>query len=97
MHSHHDLLITADSDTKEVLRATSVDVFVGSPPLAFAFTFGFGGLAILPLCFSADATLLEHVPPNVQIASHETKAPRQSHHLRLRHPRRCQHWRHIDL
>ena len=64
MHFHRDLLIIADGYAKEVLGVTPVDVFVGSPPLAF--TFGLGGLAIFPLRFGAAAALLENAsPPNM--------------------------------
>jgi 2-aminobenzoate-CoA ligase len=64
MHFHRDLLIIADGYAREVLGVTPDDVFVGSPPLAF--TFGLGGLAILPLRFGAAATLLENAsPPNL--------------------------------
>ena len=64
MHFHRDLLIIADGYAREVLRVTSEDVFVGSPPLAF--TFGLGGLAVFPLRFGAAAALLEQAsPPNM--------------------------------
>jgi len=64
MHFHRDLLIIADGYAKEVLNVQPVDVFVGSPPLAF--TFGLGGLAVFPLRFGAAATLLEQAtPPNM--------------------------------
>ena len=64
MHFHRDLLIIADGYAREVLGVTPEDVFVGSPPLAFAF--GLGGLAIFPLRFGAAATLLEAAtPPNM--------------------------------
>jgi 2-aminobenzoate-CoA ligase len=61
MHFHRDLLIIADGYAREVLKVTTDDVFVGSPPLAF--TFGLGGLAIFPLRFGATATLLENASP----------------------------------
>ncbi len=61
MHFHRDLLIIADGYAREVLKVTSDDIFVGSPPLAF--TFGLGGLAIFPLRFGATATLLENASP----------------------------------
>jgi 2-aminobenzoate-CoA ligase len=64
MHFHRDILIIADGYAKEVLGVTPEDVFVGSPPLAF--TFGLGGLAVFPLRFGAEATLLEIAsPPNM--------------------------------
>ena len=64
MHFHRDLMIIADGYAREVLAVTPDDIFVGSPPLAF--TFGLGGLAIVPLRFGAAATLLEQAsPPNM--------------------------------
>ena len=64
MHFHRDLLAIADGYAREVLKVTSEDVFVGSPPLAF--TFGLGGLAVFPLRFGAAAALLENAsPPNL--------------------------------
>jgi 2-aminobenzoate-CoA ligase len=70
MHFHRDLLIVADGYAREVLKVTSDDVFVGSPPLAF--TFGLGGLAIFPLRFGATATLLENAAPSEMIRIIET-------------------------
>jgi 2-aminobenzoate-CoA ligase len=69
-HFHRDLLIIADGYAKEVLRLTSQDIFVGSPPLAF--TFGLGGLAVFPLRFGATATLLENASPANMIDIIET-------------------------
>jgi 2-aminobenzoate-CoA ligase len=70
MHFHRDLLIIADGYASEVLKVTSDDVFVGSPPLAF--TFGLGGLAIFPLRFGATATLLENAAPSEMVKIIET-------------------------
>ncbi len=70
MHFHRDLLIIADGYAKEILKITSDDVVVGSPPLAF--TFGLGGLAIFPLRFGATATLLETATPPEMIKIIET-------------------------
>jgi 2-aminobenzoate-CoA ligase len=70
MHFHRDLLIIADGYAREVLKVTTDDVFVGSPPLAF--TFGLGGLAIFPLRFGATATLLENASPANMIQIIET-------------------------
>jgi 2-aminobenzoate-CoA ligase len=47
MHSHRDVLAACETWPRHVLRATSDDVVVGSPPLAF--TFGLGGLLIFPM------------------------------------------------
>src|SRR5436305_1191516 len=70
MHFHRDLLMVADGYAQEVLKVTSDDVFVGSPPLAF--TFGLGGLAIFPLRFGATATLLENAAPAEMVKIIET-------------------------
>jgi len=70
MHFHRDLLMIADGYAREVLKVTSDDVFVGSPPLAF--TFGLGGLAIFPLRFGATATLLESATPANMVQIIET-------------------------
>ena len=69
-HFHRDILAIADGYAREVLRVTSDDVFVGSPPLAF--TFGLGGLAVFPLRFGAAATLLETASPANMIEIIET-------------------------
>ena len=70
MHFHRDILAVADGYAKEVLKVTSDDVFVGSPPLAF--TFGLGGLAVFPLRFGATATLLENASPPEMVKIIET-------------------------
>jgi len=70
MHFHRDILAVADSYAREVLKVTSDDVFVGSPPLAF--TFGLGGLAVFPLRFGATATLLENASPAEMVKIIET-------------------------
>lgn len=61
VHYHRDLLIVCDCYGKEVLRASSDDVFIGSPPLAF--TFGLGGLVLFPFRLGASAVLIENASP----------------------------------
>ncbi len=61
MHFHRDLLAIADGYGKEVLSLTDSDIVAGTPPLAF--TFGLGGLLILPLRFGAAAVLIEEASP----------------------------------
>jgi 2-aminobenzoate-CoA ligase len=61
MHFHRDLLATCDSYGRHVLRATTADRFIGSPPLAF--TFGLGGLVLFPMHVGAATILLEKTPP----------------------------------
>jgi acyl-coenzyme A synthetase/AMP-(fatty) acid ligase len=61
MHFHRDVLATADTFSRHVLRPVSDDLFVGSPPLAF--TFGLGGLVVFPLHAGAATLLLEQAGP----------------------------------
>ncbi len=62
MHFHRDMLAICDTFGKNVLRATSQDRFIGSPPIAF--TFGLGGLVLFPLRVGAAAVLLEKAGPD---------------------------------
>jgi 2-aminobenzoate-CoA ligase len=62
MHFHRDMLATCDSYGRYVLRASPVDRFIGSPPLAF--TFGLGGLVLFPMRVGASSVLLEKAPPD---------------------------------
>lgn len=47
VHTHRDVLAACETWPRHVLRATSDDIVMGSPPLAF--TFGLGGLLIFPM------------------------------------------------
>ncbi|MEO7938152.1 MAG: AMP-binding protein, partial [Burkholderiaceae bacterium] len=47
VHTHRDVMAACEAWPRHVLRATSDDVVMGSPPLAF--TFGLGGLLIFPM------------------------------------------------
>jgi 2-aminobenzoate-CoA ligase len=47
VHTHRDVMAACEAWPRHVLRATSDDIVVGSPPLAF--TFGLGGLLMFPL------------------------------------------------
>jgi 2-aminobenzoate-CoA ligase len=47
VHTHRDILAACEAWPRHVLRATSEDIVVGSPPLAF--TFGLGGLLVFPM------------------------------------------------
>jgi 2-aminobenzoate-CoA ligase len=62
MHFHRDVLATADTFSRHVLRPSPDDLFVGSPPLAF--TFGLGGLVVFPLHAGAATLLLERAGPD---------------------------------
>jgi acyl-coenzyme A synthetase/AMP-(fatty) acid ligase len=62
MHFHRDVLATADTFSRHILRPVPDDLFVGSPPLAF--TFGLGGLVVFPLHAGAATLLLEQAGPD---------------------------------
>lgn len=57
MHFHRDLLAVADTFSRHLLKPTSDDLFVGSPPIGF--TFGLGGLVLFPMRVGAAMLLLE--------------------------------------
>ena len=67
MHVHRDMLATCDTYGRHVLRASPVDRFIGSPPLAF--TFGLGGLVLFPMRVGASTVLLEKAPPDELLAA----------------------------
>jgi 2-aminobenzoate-CoA ligase len=67
MHFHRDMLAICDAYSRNVLRPTPDDVFIGSPPLAF--TFGLGGLVLFPLRIGASAVLLERASPDDLLAA----------------------------
>jgi 2-aminobenzoate-CoA ligase len=73
VHFHRDVLACCDCFPPHVLKATSADVFCGSPPLAF--TFGLGGLLLFPLRIGAAALLLEQpTAPNLLQAIQDHRA-----------------------
>ncbi len=47
LHTHQDVLAACETWPRHVLCATTDDIVVGSPPLAF--TFGLGGMLIFPM------------------------------------------------
>jgi 2-aminobenzoate-CoA ligase len=55
VHQHADILASADSYARYVLRPTEDDRFGGHPTLAF--TFGTGGLLVFPFRFGASTVL----------------------------------------
>jgi 2-aminobenzoate-CoA ligase len=61
VHFHRDVLAICDAFPRSVLRASTSDVFCGTPPLAF--TFGLGGLLLFPLRLGATSLLLEKLTP----------------------------------
>ncbi len=62
LHFHRDVMAACACWPPHVLRATSADVFIGSPPLAF--TFGLGGLLAFPLSIGASTVLVERASPD---------------------------------
>jgi acyl-coenzyme A synthetase/AMP-(fatty) acid ligase len=69
IHSHRDILTIADTFSSHILQPTCVDVFSGSPPLAF--TFGLGGLVIFPFRVGACTVLIEQASPPMLLAAVE--------------------------
>lgn len=61
MHFHRDLLTINHTFSREILRPTPGDIFIGTPPLAF--TFGLGALVIFPMLARAATVLLESPTP----------------------------------
>ena len=61
MHFHRDVLATADTFSKYLIRPRPDDVFTGTPPLGF--TYGLGGLLLFPLRAGASALLIERATP----------------------------------
>jgi 2-aminobenzoate-CoA ligase len=62
MHFHRDVMAACDCWPRTTLRATSDDLFTGSPPLAF--TFGLGGLLLFPMRIGAATLLVEKPAPD---------------------------------
>ncbi|MGM0604152.1 MAG: acyl-CoA synthetase [Halobacteriota archaeon] len=61
VHSHRQVLATADSYARYCLEPTRSDVFGGNPPLPFAY--GYGDLLTFPLRFGASVSLVEDATP----------------------------------
>jgi len=61
VHTHSDILATADGYAKYCLEATEDDVFGGNPPLPFAY--GYGDLVTFPLRFGATVSLVQDATP----------------------------------
>jgi len=64
VHTHRDLLATADTYGRHVLAIQPDDICLGSPPIAF--TFGLGCLVLFPMRVGASTALIEQpTPPNL--------------------------------
>src|SRR5512135_3836765 len=61
MHFHRDVLATADTFARHVIKPRRDDVFTGTPPLGF--TYGLGGLLLFPLRAGASALFIERATP----------------------------------
>jgi len=61
MHFHRDVLATADSFSRYLIKPHRDDVFTGTPPLGF--TYGLGGLLLFPLRAGASTLLIERATP----------------------------------
>jgi 2-aminobenzoate-CoA ligase len=69
MHFHRDVMAACACWPRHVLRASSDDRFVGSPPLAF--TFGLGGLLLFPFSIGASTVLVRKATPEALPAAIE--------------------------
>ena len=61
VHTHRQILATADTYARYCLEPTEDDVFGGNPPLPFAY--GYGDLVTFPLRFGATTSLVEDATP----------------------------------
>lgn len=61
VHTHRQILASADSYARYCLEPTEADVFGGNPPLPFAY--GYGDLVTFPLRFGASTSLVEDASP----------------------------------
>ena len=62
-HFHRDILLICKAFPKYSLQPKPEDIFTGSPPLGF--TFGLGGLVLLPFYYGASTFLLEKPSPEL--------------------------------
>jgi 2-aminobenzoate-CoA ligase len=62
-HFHRDVLAMCDTFSREILKPTADDIFIGTPPIAF--TFGLGGQLCFPLRVGAAVMLVEKLTPDL--------------------------------
>jgi 2-aminobenzoate-CoA ligase len=67
IHTHRNLLASADTYARYCLEPTEEDVFGGNPPLPFAY--GYGDLVTFPLRFGASTSLVEDATPGDLLAA----------------------------
>lgn len=73
VHYHRDIALMSASYVDNILKPTSADIFIGSPPLGF--TFGLGGLVTFPFHVGASVVLVENgTPSNLAAAIAEHNA-----------------------
>ncbi|MFQ3191350.1 MAG: 2-aminobenzoate-CoA ligase [Paraglaciecola sp.] len=61
IHSHNAVIAVCETFSANVVKATSKDIFSGTPPLGFVY--GLGGLLLFPLYARASVVLLESPTP----------------------------------
>jgi len=61
IHTHRQVLASADTYARYCLEPTEDDVFGGNPPLPFAY--GYGDLVTFPLRFGASTSVVEDATP----------------------------------
>lgn len=69
IHTHRNILASADSYARYCLEPSEDDVFGGNPPLPFAY--GYGDLLTFPFRFGASTSLIEDATPEDLLAATE--------------------------
>lgn len=69
IHTHRQVLATADTYARYCLDPTEDDVFGGNPPLPFAY--GYGDLLTFPFRFGASTSLVEDATPETLLEAIE--------------------------
>ncbi len=69
VHFHRDLLATADTYARRVLKVGPSDISCVTPPLAF--TFGLGALVLFPMRFGASTVLVERFAADTMLETIE--------------------------
>ncbi|MCH8187644.1 MAG: AMP-binding protein [Proteobacteria bacterium] len=69
VHFHRDLLATADTYARRVLKVEPSDIFCVTAPLAF--TFGLGALVLFPMRFGASTVLVERFAADTMLKTIE--------------------------
>ncbi len=70
IHTHRNVLATADTYARYCIEPTPDDVFGGNPPLPFAY--GYGCLVTFPFRFGASTSLVENASPGDLLEATET-------------------------